>query len=204
MQAVNYMSNILNLYFQVDGETKEPAAKKETSEEELPKFPAVNIGVEQIRKVEVQYCDLCRIYLARGDEAAMEKIIARHCKQLTHMQRYIRYKEDKEIEKRAQRLQRKEAAERKAKAEAEAGATKKEDGAEGEKKEDEEETVDDKLWADVDKDLGDILAEADEEEGAGERYDRLGAAEKKDEAKDTGDSAAVEVKDGPESAPAGN
>lgn len=72
----------------------------------------INVGIENIRKVEVYYCDLCRMYLPRADDEELDKILAKHCKQRTHLQKYIRYKEDKELTKRAERLQRKETAEK--------------------------------------------------------------------------------------------
>lgn len=72
----------------------------------------INVGIENIRKVDVHYCDLCRMYLPRAEEGDIDKILSKHCKQRTHLQKYIRYKEDKELTKRAERLQRKETAEK--------------------------------------------------------------------------------------------
>lgn len=110
------------------------------------------------------------------------------------MQQYVRYKEDKDLAKHAERLQRKENAEREKGEKKEKDTTKVE--SEGEAKEvkleeekdklatsiEDEDGGDDKMWADVDKDLGDILAEAesgnkssDEDEDShadGGRYDR--------------------------------
>lgn len=150
----------------------------------------VSVGIEQIRKVDAYYCDLCKMYVGRGNEEIMPPILARHCKQRTHMQRYIRYKEDKDLEKRAEKLQRKETAEKEGKeklTKENSDESVKKEGTEGEEKDDEtinktlddEEARDDKLWADVDKDLDDILAKeegtksSDEDEDInGERYDR--------------------------------
>ncbi|KAF2898568.1 hypothetical protein ILUMI_07613 [Ignelater luminosus] len=166
----------------------------------------INVGIEQIRKVEVHYCELCRMYLPRVEENELEKTLSKHCKQRTHMQRYIRYKEDKEIANRAERLQRKETAEKereKSKVkEEEKGSdneVKKSEDIKTEEKEktngaDDEENADDKLWADdVNKDIGDLLAEAesgnkssDEDEDShadGERYDRFRYSEKNGEDK---------------------
>ena len=154
--------------------------------EEKPEMK-INIGVESIRKIEVYYCDLCRMYLPRGDNIDVQKILTSHCRQRTHMKRYVRHKEDEKLAKRAEKLQRKETAERKEKIK----DIKIEDGV-GDKKDDtepiengdvtieEEDVGEDKMWADVDKDLGDILAEAggnkssdeDEEMTGSERYDR--------------------------------
>lgn len=132
------------------------------------------------------------MYLPRGDESEMAKLLAKHCRQRTHLQRYVRYKEDKELTKRAERLQRKETAEKEKEKEKE--EVKPDDEQEEKKDEsckengdagnnEEDDAGDEKLWADVDKDLGDILAEAgsgnkssdeDEEDSAaaGERFDR--------------------------------
>lgn len=52
------------------------------------------------------------MYLPRGDDGDINRILAKHCKLRTHLQKYIRYKEDRELTKRAERLQRKETAEK--------------------------------------------------------------------------------------------
>lgn len=163
--------------------------KKKEEVEPKPK-EQINVGIENIKKVDVYYCDLCRMYLPRGDESEMSKILAKHCKQRTHLQRYVRYKEDKELTKRAERLQRKETAEKEKEKEKEETKEDEQEDKKAESKEngeagnaDEDDVGEEKLWADVDKDLGDILAEAgsghkssdeDEEDSAanGERFDR--------------------------------
>lgn len=164
-----------------DGEEKKEEPKE-----------VVNVGIEKIRKVESYYCDLCRMALPRTDDPEIQKILARHCKTRTHMQRYVRYKEDKDLEKKAEKLQRKETAEKEEKAKAnqeENGEIKSEkDEEEIEKNPDGDDlnktNEDDKMWDDVDKDIGDILAEAedDEEEESSvkgkERYDRFKLSEK--------------------------
>jgi hypothetical protein len=177
----------------VDGDASEEDDKKDTNKE------PVNVGIEQIRKIEAYYCDLCKMYVGRGNDEMMPSILARHCKQRTHMQRYIRYKEDKDLEKRAEKLQRKETAEKEVKERqvkensVDDSGAKKEPNTEKEEKDDEttnktlddEEARDDKLWADVDKDLDDILLakegakSSDEDEDVnGERYDRFKYSEK--------------------------
>lgn len=118
------------------------------------------------------------MYLPRVEESEVDRVLAKHCKQRTHMTRYIRFKEDKELAKRAERLQRKETAEKEKEKDKDSGKSstvspKKESAKNGE----EEDAGDDKLWADVDKDLGDILAEAESgnkssDEDDNERYDR--------------------------------
>lgn len=153
----------------------------------------VNVGIEQIRKIDAHYCDLCKMYLPRGEETDIQKILSKHCKLRVHMQRYVRYKEDQDLEKRAEKLQRKELAEKEVLEKKEkhdkdniSGSTNTikdpKDCETLSKSVDDDEARDDKLWADVDKDLGDILAEAesgnkssDEDDDShinGERYDR--------------------------------
>jgi len=184
------------------GDVDDDEESKKKDAESKPK-EHINVGIEQIKKVEVHYCELCRMYLPRVEEGELEKTLAKHCKQRTHMQRYIRYKEDKELANRAERLQRKEIAEKEREKNkvkddpktTEGDSSKKaETSKNGEEKEktsgdDEENIMDDKLWADdVNKDLGQLLAEAesgnkssDEDEDShadGERYDRFRYSEK--------------------------
>lgn len=117
------------------------------------------------------------------------------------MQRYIRHKENEELKKRAEKLQRKETAEKEKKepeekpedeAEAEEAAAAdpvkiEEEETQPKVEEEEKEDLDasksadeDKLWDAVDKDLGELLEatdarddDDDEERLNGERYDRL-------------------------------
>lgn len=130
----------------------------------------VNVGIEQIRKIEAYYCDLCKMYLPRGDESEMDGILSRHCSQKIHRKRYLRLKDD-------------DKAKNAEKEEKEVKTEIDEQASESDVKLDDNLDKDDKLWADVDKDLGDILAEAqsgnkssdeDEEDSHvnGERYDR--------------------------------
>lgn len=90
-----------------EGKKKEP-----TSETKSRIREQINVGIEKIRKIEVHYCDLCRMYLPRVEDGDTSRILAKHCRQRTHMQRYIRFKEDSELTKRAENLQRKENAEK--------------------------------------------------------------------------------------------
>ncbi|KAB0791644.1 hypothetical protein PPYR_10698 [Photinus pyralis] len=191
-----------------DFDEEEEAKKNEGGEGKSKE--KIDVGIEQIRKVEVYYCELCKMYLPRVEEGGLEKNLSKHCKQRTHMQRYIRYKEDKELANHAERLQRKETAEKereKNKNKEQGEPDKKESKTdEKEKSGEDEENIDDKLWADdVNKDLGDILAEAEsgnkssdeDEDAGGQRYDRLRYSEKDGEVKKDGepkDEAATEKK----------
>lgn len=70
----------------------------------------INVGVEHVRKVDVHFCELCKMYLPRGEEDSF--LLAKHCSNRTHLQKYVRFKEDRELRKQAERLQRKETAEK--------------------------------------------------------------------------------------------
>lgn len=162
------------------GGASEEDEKKEVKEQKEP----VSVGIEQIRKVAAYYCELCKMYVGRGSEETMPPILTRHCKLRTHMQRYIRYKEHKNLEKRAEKLQRKETAEKVDKEKStnleesiKNDTAEDETEIEAETKTAEDESVkDDKLW--TDKDLEDSLTKdgnksSDEDEDVnGERYDR--------------------------------
>ncbi|XP_018322535.1 zinc finger protein on ecdysone puffs isoform X2 [Agrilus planipennis] len=185
---------------ELDEET--PEGKKEPEGKAKEK---INVGIEHISKVEVHYCELCKMYLPRVAEVEVETMFSKHCRQRIHMQKYIRYKEDKEIQNRAEKLQRKETAEKENREKKKEGdeedttekassEQKKVKECKEEEKKDkdcslvEEEEGEDKLWADVDKDLGDILREAesgnkssDEEDDVNGRYDRFKYSEKNGE-----------------------
>ncbi|XP_022918577.1 zinc finger protein on ecdysone puffs-like isoform X2 [Onthophagus taurus] len=177
------------------GDMDEEREKKKEGEDTTKPKESINVGIEHVKKVEVYYCDLCSMYLPRREESEMPKKIAEHCKLRTHLRRYVSYKEDKELAKRAERLQRRETLEKEKEKEkeeikpADDSTIKSETGGKenGEASLNEDEG-DEKLWADVDKDLGIILAEAesgnkssDEDEDdsfVGGRYDRFKTGEK--------------------------
>ncbi|XP_044766680.1 fibronectin-binding protein PlpA isoform X2 [Coccinella septempunctata] len=174
-----------------DVDEEENEKKEETKE-------ILNVGIENIQKVEAYYCELCKTYLPKVEESEWPKVLAKHCKLLGHMKRYVQYKEDKELEDKAKKLQKKEMAEKEEKAKKakdddqskDVNKSVKSNADESDvqnKSIDEDENKDDKMWADVDKDLGDILADAeddDEEESSlktKERYDRFKLSEKNGE-----------------------
>lgn len=156
------------------------------------------IGGEHVKKVEVQYCDLCRMYLPRRDEP--EKVLAQHCKTRSHLKLYIRQREDKKLRERAERIHKKKLSDAKAKKEAkkekDASATEadtsektesdEKKAGEGESK---DATTDEQLWEVVDNDIGDLLREVsgpgedaeeeeDEDKTSSERYDKFRHTEK--------------------------
>jgi hypothetical protein len=134
----------------------------------------INVGSEHIKKVEVLYCGLCRMYLPRREEK--ELATRRHCGTRSHLRLYIRYRDDKQLREEAEKIHKRHQEEREAakaaaavaaaaakadvsvKKEPEEGADAAKKAATGEGKEKETE-MDEKMWADVDKDLGDLLRE---------------------------------------------
>ncbi|XP_067008566.2 zinc finger protein on ecdysone puffs isoform X2 [Anabrus simplex] len=228
-----------------DGEEQEEGkGEKEKKEGEEKKKKAENLGSEHVKTVEVYYCELCSHYLPRSDNP--EKTRAVHCRTRTHLQRYVRHRDDEMLRKEAERIHRKRIAKRNAAKEAGSKKTsdekkdgevekmdedesiekdvkgeleepstdspkkkKKEEGGSeasqgdskvdvssetvGESREtdldqDLEAGMDDKLWADVDKDLGELLREVepgnkssdedDDSHAEGGRYDRFRYSEK--------------------------
>lgn len=72
-----------------------------------------------MKKIEVYFCDLCRLYLPRLDQP--ERALAIHCRTRTHLQRYVRYRDDRALRNKAEKIHhRKEAAKENAVKEAEA------------------------------------------------------------------------------------
>ncbi|XP_055627460.1 uncharacterized protein LOC129769317 [Toxorhynchites rutilus septentrionalis] len=160
------------------------------------------IGSEHVKKVEVQFCDLCDMYLPRRDE--QEKVLRTHCKTRSHLRLYIRNREDKKLRERAERIHKKKITDAKARKDAkkekdasnasEADAAVKEEPSAEKKSGEEGETkdaaaTDDQMWEVVDNDLGDLLREVagpaedneeeeDDEKTSSERYDKFKHTEK--------------------------
>jgi len=234
-----------------DGDDGKPRGEKDKKDgEEKKSKHEINLGAEYVKKIEVYFCDLCRLYLPRLDQP--ERALAIHCRTRTHLQRYVRYRDDRALRNKAEKIHhRKEAAKENAVKEAEAKKNlevkpegeveKKDDGAsssvekettgkasdngagteainkknstdgtaklsqegrdtsmettadgggegDGDLDQDLESGMDDKLWADVDKDLGELLREVepgnkssdedDDSRAEGGRYDRFRYSEK--------------------------
>lgn len=47
----------------------------------------IKVGAEYIKRVEVQYCELCKVYLPRSENT--ERAVALHCSTRSHLKRYI-------------------------------------------------------------------------------------------------------------------
>ncbi|XP_055686368.1 zinc finger protein on ecdysone puffs isoform X2 [Lutzomyia longipalpis] len=170
--------------FDNDDPTLADANEEGASEEVAAPKREINVGSEYLKKVETLYCELCRIYLSHRDD--QEKVLKEHCGVRSHLRAFLRHKEDRTLRKEAERVHRKQHEEED---EGEEGKKKttdgeeKEDGVEkdeGAGEDDAESSIgntqsqnemskgeetegEEKLWADVDKDLGELLNEVQPE-----------------------------------------
>uniref|UniRef100_A0A182U523 C2H2-type domain-containing protein n=1 Tax=Anopheles melas TaxID=34690 RepID=A0A182U523_9DIPT len=64
------------------------------------------IGEEHVKKVQVQYCDLCNMYLPRRTEN-QDRVLREHCKKRSHLKLYIRFRNDKKLREQAERFHKK-------------------------------------------------------------------------------------------------
>nr|CAD7197374.1 unnamed protein product [Timema douglasi] len=220
-----------------EGKSKISKEKKEIDEKKLEE---IILGNEYVKQIEVLYCELCMMYLSRHQ--SKDKALALHCRTRTHLQRYVRYRDDRALRREAERIHRKEQKEKEAReTEAKKKAAKKEKvdtddenadkedaakdddsadvkkdaegdavnesvkgdtsmdtGEEGGAGDELETHIDDKMWAHVDKELGDLLCEvepanksSDEDEDGqteGGRYDRFRYSEKGAKKSPSGDA----------------
>ncbi|XP_074110269.1 uncharacterized protein LOC141534668 isoform X2 [Cotesia typhae] len=97
----------------VDAEEDEEAMdkkKKGKIETESPAEPekkpkqkqTIKVGVEYIKTVQVQFCDLCKVYLTRNENS--ERALAFHCSTRSHLKRYVRDNDDKLLRRQAERI----------------------------------------------------------------------------------------------------
>lgn len=253
MNLENFMT--LDSVGDVDAEEEEESPEKkkkekpETEADEAENKPKtkqmIKVGSEYIKRVEVQFCELCKVYLPRSENN--ERAVALHCSTRSHLKKYVRDNDDKALRRQAERihlqtststtppnsLNTSENSKDPAGSDlvnsgstasetevsnvtADSGKTKesKGNGEESEKtnknskenqvdEEDEDEYgVDsgDKLFDDVDKDLGNILREAEagarSSDDEDSRYDRFRNTGKKQHGKEkNGDEKPVEEKE---------
>lgn len=64
-----------------EGESSSEAEKKSKNKQ------TIKVGAEYIKRVEVQYCELCKVYLPRSENT--ERAISLHCSTRSHLKRYI-------------------------------------------------------------------------------------------------------------------
>ncbi|XP_043278712.1 DBIRD complex subunit ZNF326-like isoform X2 [Venturia canescens] len=78
---------------------------------ELEKKPKnkqmIKVGLEYIKRVEVQFCELCKVYLPRNESS--ERAVALHCSTRSHLKRselsrYVRDNDDKALRRQAERI----------------------------------------------------------------------------------------------------
>ena len=100
--------------------------KGEKKDGEVKKKTEITLGTEYIKKVEVQFCELCRLYLPHLDQP--ERAVTIHCRTRNHLQRYVRYRDDRALRSKAEKIHRRD----KENAAKEAEAKKKEINAENE------------------------------------------------------------------------
>ncbi|XP_026319756.1 zinc finger protein on ecdysone puffs isoform X2 [Hyposmocoma kahamanoa] len=172
----------------------------EKKDEAAPKKPKVeiNIGNEHIKKLEVLWCELCRVYLPRAEAGGAEEaeVLRRHCRLRIHLSRYVQHRDTRTLRKQAERIHRQlhqqKEDEKETPEEGDKIKTEKPDPTEDTKKLENGTDAanvsgsEDKMWADVDKDLGELLSEvdaqanegSDDEEDLG-RYDKFRKSDKK-------------------------
>jgi len=64
-----------------EGESSSEAEKKSKGKQ------MIKVGAEYIKRVEVQYCELCKVYLPRSENT--ERAVALHCSTRSHLKRYF-------------------------------------------------------------------------------------------------------------------
>ncbi|CAH2050365.1 unnamed protein product, partial [Iphiclides podalirius] len=187
------------------GEKKDDSSPKKAKVE-------INIGSEHIKKMEVWWCELCRVYLPRTEAGGTEEAEAlrRHCRLRIHLGRYVQHRDTRTLRRHAERIHR-QLHQQKEDAKAEAGEENSDGKVKNEKQdlgtdkknlENGSELVnasgsEDKLWADVDKDIGELLREVDPQGNEGSdddedlgRYDKFRKSDKKSKSADGEESDA--------------
>ncbi|KAL2717853.1 protein SHORT ROOT IN SALT MEDIUM 1-like isoform X1 [Vespula squamosa] len=92
-----------------DEESSEKKKEKTTEGEnvsEAEKKPKnkqmIKVGAEYIKRVEVQFCELCKVYLPRSENS--KRAVALHCSTRSHLKRYVRDNDDKALRREAERI----------------------------------------------------------------------------------------------------
>ncbi|XP_068626512.1 zinc finger protein on ecdysone puffs isoform X2 [Battus philenor] len=181
-------------------EVEDDESGGEKKDESSPKKPKVeiNIGSEHIKKMEVWWCELCRVYLPRTEAGGAEEseTLRRHCRLRIHLGRYVQHRDTRTLRRHAERIHR-QLHQQKEDEKIETGEESTEDKSKAEKSEVEidkkslENGNEDKLWADVDKDIGELLREVDPQGNEGSdddedlgRYDKFRKSDKKSKSAD--------------------
>ncbi|KAM8709699.1 hypothetical protein ACLKA7_016500 [Drosophila subpalustris] len=149
----------------LEAETAQKSTDEETRKRGL-------IAPEFIKSVETFFCELCNHYSPKQGDDTLEDYTKKHCLQHSHVKNYLRHKEETEKKTKSEAgddddIEGEEedvAQEPKDNDEAEADEDIEMDGKEDDEDyegEDPDETHEETLWEDVDKDLGDLLAEVE-------------------------------------------
>ncbi|CAK1601993.1 unnamed protein product [Parnassius mnemosyne] len=203
-------------------EVEEDDSSGEKKDDATPKKPKVeiNIGSEHIKKVEVWWCELCRVYLPRAEAGGAEEAEAlrRHCRLRVHLGRYVQHRDTRTLRRHAERIHR-QLHQHKEDEKTDAGEENSEDKSKTEKTEpvNDKKNIEngtdvanasgseDKLWADVDKDIGELLREVDPQGNEGSdddedlgRYDKFRKSDKKSKSADGEESDAKAVENAKE------
>ncbi|XP_060803736.1 zinc finger protein on ecdysone puffs isoform X2 [Amyelois transitella] len=197
------LDNFMTLDSVGDVDVEDDDSGGEKKEETVVKKPKVeiNIGSEHIKKVEVWWCELCRVYLPRAEAGAEEaEALRRHCRLRLHLGRYVQHRDTRTLRRHAERIHRQlhqQREEEKDNSNAEESAdkvkTEKQEPTEEKKKMENgggdacnTSGNEDKLWADVDKDIGELLREVDPQRNEGsdddddlDRYEKFRKSDKK-------------------------
>uniref|UniRef100_A0A069DXG9 Putative apoptosis antagonizing transcription factor/protein transport protein n=1 Tax=Panstrongylus megistus TaxID=65343 RepID=A0A069DXG9_9HEMI len=164
----------------------------------------IKLGSEYCKLMEVYFCELCKIYLPRLDDK--ERALTVHCRSRTHLQRYIRSRDDRNLRRKAVKLHK----EREKLREKEKKSSNKDESSAKEETEDnaaaktdikdEDKTIseavvkkeaEDKSWSAEEEDGMKHLDDDDDEESKeGERYDRFKHSDKEVGANNTGNTNA--------------
>ncbi|XP_051155147.1 DBIRD complex subunit ZNF326-like isoform X2 [Leptopilina boulardi] len=86
-----------------DKKKKEKSEGEGTDTEKKAKTKQmIKVGSEYIKRVEVQFCELCKVYLPRSENN--ERAVALHCSTRSHLKRYVRDNDDKALRRQAERI----------------------------------------------------------------------------------------------------
>lgn len=151
----------------LEAETAQKSTDEETRKRGL-------IGLDFIKAVEAFYCELCNHYSPKLGDDTLDAYTKKHCLQHLHIKNYLRHKDeteksksksdagddddDHEVDEEGNKIP-KNTDEADAEEDIEMDGKEEED--EEYEGEDADESHDEKLWEEVDKDLGDLLAEVE-------------------------------------------
>ncbi|XP_073976126.1 uncharacterized protein isoform X2 [Rhodnius prolixus] len=186
---------------------------KDGSKEKKKEKKEIKLGSEFCKLMEVYFCELCKIYLPRLDDK--ERALTVHCRSRTHLQRYIRSRDDRNLRRKAVKLhkEREKLREKEKKTTSKDESSVKDDtedsaGIKAEEKEEDKSVTEastkkeaeDKSWSAEEEDgMKNLDDDDDEESKEGERYDRFKHSDKEGGATNPGNANANNDEGSPES-----